>query len=117
MVLFRLERDIILIETRPVLRRSAHTRFDLARRALIFLLSLGLILGSLLAAAAPSEGQAWTATWTQKSDATPGPRAPVDMTFDTVQGRAILFGGTASVPLNDVWQYDTASDRWLQIQP
>src|SRR5215469_8191047 len=116
-MVFRHEREIILLETRPVLHRSMQARFGLARRALICLLSLGLILGSLLAAAAPSEGQAWTATWTQKSDASPGPRAPVDMTFDTVQGRAILFGGTASVPLNDVWQYDTAADRWLQVQP
>src|SRR5215468_5883066 len=116
-VVFRHEREIILLETRPILNRSMQARFGLARRALICLLSLGLILGSLLAAAAPSEGQAWTATWTQKSDASPGPRAPVDMTFDTVQSRAILFGGTASVPLNDVWQYDTAADRWLQIQP
>src|SRR5262245_41571840 len=116
-VVFRHEREIILLETRPILNRSMQARFGLTRRALICLLSLGLFLGSLLAAAAPSEGQTWTATWTQKSDATPGPRAPVDMTFDTVQGRAILFGGTASVSLNDVWQYDTVADRWLQIQP
>src|SRR5215475_6841278 len=109
--------EIILLETRPILNRSMQARFGLARRSLICLLSLGLILGSLLGAAAPSEGQAWTATWTQKSDAAPGSRAPVDMTFDTIQGRAILFGGSASVPLNDVWQYDTAADRWLQIQP
>src|SRR5262250_101257 len=117
MVVFRHEREIILLETRPMLRRSMQARFGFTRRSLICLLSLGLVLGSLFAGAAPSEGQAWTATWTQKSDATPGPRAPVDMTFDTVQGRAILFGGTASAPLNDVWQYDTAADRWLQIQP
>src|SRR5262249_5228695 len=116
-VVFLHEREIILLDTRPVLHRSMQARFGRTRRPLICLLSLGLILGSLLAAAPPSEGQAWSATWTQKSDATPGPRAPVAMTFDTVQGRAILFGGTASVPLNDVWKYDTAADRWLQIQP
>src|SRR5262245_20369540 len=117
MVVFRHEREIILLETRLGLHGTSPIRFGLARRVLTCLLSLGLSLGSLLAAATPSESQTWTATWTQKSDAAPGSRAPVDMTFDTVQGRAILFGGTASVPLNDVWQYDTAADRWLQVQP
>src|SRR5262249_61921451 len=95
-VVFRHEREIILLETRPILNRSMQARFGLARRALICLLSLGLILGSLLAAAAPSEGQAGTATWTQKSDASPGPRAPVDTLFDTVQSPPIPFGGTTS---------------------
>jgi len=39
------------------------------------------------------------------------------MAFDTVQGRPVLFGGTASQPLNGVWQYDTTADRWLQLEP
>src|SRR5215468_6267401 len=117
MVVFRHEREIILLKTRLGLCGTSPTRFGLARRVLICLLSLGFTFGSLLATARPSEGQAWTATWTQRSDATPGSRVQVDMAFDTFQGRAVLFGGTASVPLNDVWQYDTASDKWLQLEP
>jgi hypothetical protein len=81
------------------------------------LIGLGFAWAFLLAAALPSEGQSWTATWTQKADAPPGPRAWVEIAFDSVQGRAILFGGTASQPLNDVWQYDPAGDSWLQLEP
>ena len=97
--------------------RRVRSSVSFSGLALSCLLSLGLTLGSLLAGVGPSEGQTWTATWTQKADPPPGSRAWIDMAFDTVQGRAVLFGGTASQPLNDVWQYDTAADQWLQLEP
>ena len=38
------------------------------------------------------------------------------MTYDTVNARAVLFGGSASSNLDDVWQYDAATDRWAQLE-
>src|SRR4029450_6813175 len=98
-------------------RRVLWPRVSVSDLALSCLFSLGLTLGALLSTVEPSEGQTWTATWTQKADPPPGSRAWVDMAFDSVQGRPVLFGGNASQPLNDVWQYDTAADRWLQLEP
>src|SRR5882724_5339515 len=114
MVVFRHEREITLLPGSLVPLRLLRSR---SRRRLNYLFSLGLTLASLLAATVPSEGQTWTATWTQKANAPSGPMAWPDMAFDTVQGRPVLFGGTASQPLNGVWQYDTTADRWLQLEP
>src|SRR5215470_16682428 len=100
----------------PVCHDRSNRRGRSLRAAFIRLVSLGLGLCSLLTWTAPSDGQTWTATWTRKSDAPPGPRAWVDMAFDTAQGGATLVGGTASQSLNDVWQYDTARDRWSQLE-
>src|SRR5215470_2329096 len=100
----------------PVCHDRSNRRGRPLRAAFIRLVSLGLGLCSLLTWTAPSDGQTWTATWTRKSDAPPGPRAWVYMAFDTAQGGATLVGGTASQSLNDVWQYDTARDRWSQLE-
>src|SRR6266542_4704915 len=116
MVVFRHEREIILFPGSLALLRLPRFRVHRSRRRLNYLFSLGLTLGAVLTATV-SEGQTWTATWTQKESAPSGPTAWPDMAFDTVQGRPVLFGGTASQPLNGVWQYDTAPDRWLQLAP
>src|SRR6266542_6239025 len=115
MVVFRHEREIILFPGSLALLRLPRFRVHRSRRRLHYLFSLGLTLGALLTATVPSESQTWTATWTQKAYPPSGPTAWPDMAFDTVQGRAVLFGGTASQPLNGVWLYDTAADRWRQL--
>src|SRR5512146_2297510 len=117
MVVFRHEREITVFLPRLILHCSPRLRVSPHCRALTRLFSLALIMGVLLATMTPAEGQSWTATWTQKANAPAGPRGWVDMAFDAVQGRAVLLGGTASLPLNDVWQYNTAADSWLQLEP
>src|SRR5499427_7702999 len=63
-----------------------------------------------------SAGQAWTATWTPKTAAPVGPRGWVDGAYDSVRGRVMIFGGGAGSGIGDVWQYDTSSDQWVQVQ-
>jgi hypothetical protein len=91
-------------------------------RRVIPLLALMALAGSLLAGAVPAHGQAWTATWTQKAYPKglpdgPGGRGWVDITFDSINGRIALVAGSASIYLDDVWWYDSATDTWTMREP
>jgi hypothetical protein len=83
---------------------------------------LGVVMTTLLAAATPSPGQDWTATWTRKADPPgfpdgPGGRGWVDITFDPVNSRTVLVAGSGGTYMNDVWWYDAAADRWTSVEP
>jgi hypothetical protein len=55
--------------------------------------------------------------WTQKQDEGPSPRTFSAMGYDSVRGRAVLFGGggdnVGSAVLRDTWEWDGAA--WTQI--
>src|SRR5262245_10762742 len=80
------------------------------------LLVLISITVSSLAFPQISAGQTWTATWTPKTAAPLGPRGWIDGAYDSVRGRVMIFGGGAGSGIGDVWQYDTSSDQWVQLQ-
>ncbi|MBL8483230.1 MAG: PKD domain-containing protein, partial [Rhodocyclaceae bacterium] len=83
------------------------------------LAGLALALSASVAPAAPP----LVAEWTQKapispfiSDTNPGPRAWTNLTYDPVNARMALFGGSAgSRFVADVWHYDTLTDSWTAI--
>ena len=57
-------------------------------------------------------------SWFEKSPASnPGPRSDFAFANDSLEGRVILFGGLDgnSQWRNDTWEYDIASDNWVQI--
>jgi len=39
------------------------------------------------------------------------------MVFDDNRGKLVLFGGVGGPPLNDTWEYDSATRVWTQIAP
>jgi len=110
------DRGIIVFPAIHVLRVLTRVCVRQSRRALTSLFAIAFAMASLLAVASESEGQGWTANWTQRADAPTGPRGWFDFTFGTVSGQPVLFGGGGGSSAGDLWQYDTAADRWLQLQ-
>lgn len=89
---------------------------DKRTRSVITLLALGLAAGG-------SWAGNLVATWTKKaplepfrSATSPGPRAWTSMDFDSLNGKLMLFGGSASGFVADIWQYDTVADQWTAIE-
>jgi hypothetical protein len=107
-----------VVPAKRVLRDLAPLRVRQSRRALTCLLALALTLtlASFLLVTAPSEGQSWSASWTQRANPSRGPSGWVAAAFDTVNARAVLFGGGPSESQSDVWQYDVATDSWAQLE-
>ena len=97
-------------------RRARAAGWSASRFTLLVLLVLTSITVSSLAFPQISAGQAWTATWTPKTAAPVGPRGWVDGAYDSAQRRVMIFGGGAGSGIGDVWQYDTSSDQWVQLQ-
>jgi hypothetical protein len=59
-----------------------------------------------------------TLTWTQldPEGPLPGPRDNARGFFDTSRGGWVLFGGQAfDGPLNDLWFYSVAENRWIEV--
>ncbi len=64
----------------------------------------------------------WSGTWTWRPVAktpadSPGARGWVDLIFDPVAGRPVLFGGSGGTYRNDIVQMDLASLRWIGVEP
>jgi hypothetical protein len=83
-----------------------------------------LLLTIVIAAASGSSSAApsWTATWTQKAAQNGGPGSPGQrgwfrMDYDTLNGKAIFFGGSAGNYDNDMWSYDSSLDHWTLLSP
>ena len=95
---------------------------QLRRRGTFSFLVITILAAALFAGATPSNGQSLTATWTQNAYPAgasngPGGRGWVDLTYDLVNRRVVLVGGSASGSMNDVWWYDAVSDRWSIVAP
>jgi N-acetylneuraminic acid mutarotase len=68
-------------------------------------------------------------TWREldPSGAVPSPRSLQSMVYDSKRDKVILFGGGADSPgwepagssgeLNDLWQYDPATNQWTELKP
>ena len=85
-----------------------------AATAVVLLLALGALLG----AAGNASAQSWSGTWTAKSLANPpGGRGWVDLIFDEVLGRSVLFGGSGSEYNNDIQQFNLVANTWTQAEP
>src|ERR1700730_10060765 len=110
--------EIILFPATYVLRCLATLRVRHPRRALFCFLLLALTTGltSLLLMAASSEGQSWTATWTQRANPLAAPRGGVGAAFNAATGRPVLFGGGPAESQNDVWQYDAGTDTLVPLE-
>ena len=58
----------------------------------------------------------YTGSWAQVvPQASPNARSEHAMVFDSFNSKAIIFGGLASVSLNDVWYYDGSKNIWNRI--
>ena len=44
-------------------------------------------------------------------------RGWVDLIYDPVAGRPVLFGGSGGTYMNDVLEIDFANSRWVEIEP
>src|SRR5260370_23744001 len=51
------------------------------------------------------------------SNPRPAPRQRYGMVFDDNRGKLVLFGGVGGPPLNDAWEYNSATRVWTQIAP
>lgn len=64
----------------------------------------------------------WSGTWTLRpvvktASESPGARGWVDLIFDPVAGRPVLFGGSGGTYRNDILQIDLPGLRWVEIEP
>ena len=63
------------------------------------------------------------ATWTllAPTGVLPSPRSRFGGDYDLIRGRLVVFGGDAQYvgggALGDTWEYDTATNQWLNPQP
>ena len=79
---------------------------------------------ALSLAASSSWAAAIVATWTKKaplaafrSPLDPGPRSWTTLTFDSLNGKLVFFGGSAGANfVSDIWQYDTLADKWTAVE-
>ena len=70
----------------------------------------------------PKDPNVWaydynTNTWEQKStDNGPGARAYSTMTYDTLSGQMVLYGGYG-MGSNEMWAYDYEANTWTRLEP
>ncbi|MBI2524427.1 MAG: hypothetical protein HYV93_00430, partial [Candidatus Rokubacteria bacterium] len=91
------------------------------KHLVVGVITTALSVAAGMASAPPAAAQ-WTATWTAKGwPASPpsgvGARGWIDLVFDEVAGRSVLFGGSGELYMNDVWFYDGAADTWAELEP
>lgn len=56
--------------------------------------------------------------WTEiTADPRPAPRERYGLTFDTLRNRLVLYGGSGSGKLNDVWEFDPRAAAWRKASP
>ena len=58
-----------------------------------------------------------SATWTLSAAPGPPSRGWVDMLYDPVAHKTVLFAGSGNYYYNDIWSYDAGLDQWTQIEP
>jgi hypothetical protein len=81
-----------------------------------------IVFGGLLSDQRIWEWDGTAGAWTERA-ATPPAGAPAGragaaMAYDTLRGRAVLFGGTAGLShQNDTWEWDGAAGTWTQVSP
>lgn len=71
---------------------------------------------------ASAEAADFSGVWERQADvasrpAGPGPRGWADMTYDSTRGKPVVFAGSGSTYLNDIWVYETLSDVWTEVEP
>lgn len=80
----------------------------------------GLALSLCMLGAA--ESAAYTGEWVRKADVYSIPNGPAsrswsDMVYDSARGEMVIFGGSSSTYLNDLWSYETLADQWTMLLP
>jgi hypothetical protein len=96
--------------TSPPARQTAAMTYDTVRReALLF--GGADAVGALV----PDDLWGWNGSdWRRVSaPSRPGPRSDHALAFDSIRGRAVLYGGNGTA--TDTWEWDGAA--WYQIQP
>lgn len=83
-------------------------------------MGLGLSLMLLLCGAVQAAG--YSGEWVRKADVYSIPYGPAsrswsDMAYDSSRGEMVLFGGSSSNYLNDLWSYATLADQWTMLLP
>ena len=86
------------------------------RTSIRLVFALALFSPALFAVTA--HGASWTGTWTNRLlTSGPGPKGWVDLIYDPVAARPVLFGGSGGSYTNDIWQMDFGGVRWVQVEP
>jgi N-acetylneuraminic acid mutarotase len=101
----------------PSARAGAAVTYDGARKRI-------LMFGGVSDSSATAQylSDVWeydpvTDAWTQRgpSGSGPAPRAYAALTFDSVHGQALLFGGVGTTNYGDTWQLNSASGSWTLV--
>ena len=59
----------------------------------------------------------WQGTWTRMANLPFDGRGWIDITFDELNGRTVIFGGSGAQYRNDIWRYNAATDVWTNVEP
>lgn len=60
----------------------------------------------------------WTlATWSESIPNGPGSRGWVDLTYDPVARKAVLFAGSGGTYYNDIFHFDPGTKQWIAVEP
>jgi hypothetical protein len=80
-----------------------------------------LLVAAVFCLPAMGEGGDLYGSWTQQqswTDSTgPKPRGWMRVTYDPVNRKMVLIGGSGSEYYNDIWFWDPALDDWMMIEP
>jgi hypothetical protein len=95
---------------------------DMIRIAVTSCVRLFVAVVALVATSAFAQAPSYSGNWTSRPLAsTPAGGASgrgwVDLIYDPVVGRPVLFGGSGNTYMNDILQIDFPGSRWVEIEP